>query len=156
MLTFSEIQDYQNHLDEHQDYITLMREYSSNEIFEEIIHFMDLAFPEWTSNRGIGNWSAEFVLTNIQNLEFLYDEIENNSSEVLKNIYLSLVYDYKRTQVEYGLMLKSRILNSFSLKHEELLFKNEHLPAIDFNVLYDELYSNYETQTLNIVTYLFI
>ncbi|WP_272023610.1 hypothetical protein [Olleya namhaensis] len=51
-----------------------MEEYSHLEIYKETIHFMDLAFPEWTTNKGVGFWAAEFILTSILNLEHLYEE----------------------------------------------------------------------------------
>lgn len=39
-----------------------MNEYSETELFNEIIHFMGISFPEWKTNRGIGFSTTEFIL----------------------------------------------------------------------------------------------
>ncbi|WJS93877.1 hypothetical protein NYQ10_17465 [Flavobacterium johnsoniae] len=36
------------------EYYDLMNEHSETELFTEIIHFMDMSFPEWKTNRGLG------------------------------------------------------------------------------------------------------
>jgi hypothetical protein len=76
----------------------LMAEHSGTELFKEIIHFMDISFPEWKTNRGIGFSAAEFILHCIEflsqcNLEKREDEF---SCESMKTLYLSVAEDYQR------------------------------------------------------------
>ncbi|SFJ00034.1 hypothetical protein [Olleya namhaensis] len=156
MPSISDFEDYQTQLDKHQDYILLNREYSHTEIFKEIILFMDSAFPEWTTNRGIGFWAAEFVLTAIQNLEHLYEDINNSSIQVLKDVYMSLVVDYKITKKQFTSVVIDTIIHNFEIEYNELLDENEYLPINDFKALYDELYNVYEIKILNKVTYNFM
>ena len=39
-----------------------MNEYSETELFKEIIHFMDMSFPEWKTNRSLGFTSIDFII----------------------------------------------------------------------------------------------
>lgn len=133
-----------------------MGEYSHIEIFNEIIHFMDLAFPEWSTNKGVGFWAAEFVLTAIQNLEHLYEESGLSSFEVLKELYLNLVCDYKNYKSQFSFALSDSILNDFEIEHDELLDENEHLSKEDYKVFYDKIYNAYQEKYLNKVTYVFL
>lgn len=155
MFSISEIQDYHDHLDQHQDYITLMEEYSHLEIYKETIHFMDIAFPNWTTNRGIGFWAAEFVLTSIQNLEHLYNETNSSSFETLKELYLNLVDDYENSKSQFSFAISNKILKDFELEYNVLLDENEQLPKNDFNALYDDIFNSYKIKTLNKITYNF-
>lgn len=156
MLTYHEILNCQDLQEQHTDYIYLMEEYSQTEIFKEIIHFMDLAFPEWTSNKGVGTWSAEFVLNAIQNLEYLNEKTDYSSFEVLKDIYMSLVEDYNISKTKYSLVIKDYILSDFEIEYREFLEENEYLPEKDFNALYYEIYNNYKTKILKTAIYDFI
>lgn len=155
MLTTSDIEDYHNHLEQHEDYIFLMGNYSHTEIYKEIIHFMDIAFPEWTSNNGIGFWAAEFVLSAIQNLEHLYGESNFSTFEVLKQLYLNLVDDYESFKSEFYFVIKDAIINNFEIEYNDLLDENEHLPENDFRAFYDALYNPYKVKVLNKITYNF-
>ena len=72
-----------------------MEEYSGTELFREIIHFMDISFPEWKTNREIGLSAAEFISYCIEflsqcTLDKRDDELNH---ELLKTIYLRVTED---------------------------------------------------------------
>lgn len=89
MITPIKILDFLDYQEKHRDYFLLINEYSGTELYKEIIHFMNLAFPEWTSNAGIGRWAAEFVLRAIQNIEYT-EEKGYTPLETLKDMYVGL------------------------------------------------------------------
>src|SRR5690606_18953598 len=95
-----QLEEHLDFLDQHSDYFILSGEHFGTELYKEIIHYMDIAFPEWTSHAGIGSWAAEFVLTGIQNLEY-YGEEEQTSAEMLRDIYVELAVDYKSFKESY-------------------------------------------------------
>lgn len=152
MFQYDELLDYH---EQHHDFFVLANEYSGTEIFKEIILFMYEAFPEWTSNRGIGEASAEFVLTAIQNLDYVYDDddCDYDSRQSLETIFLSLPEYYKRTKEWYEMKFKIRVVEDFGREFDEILSEKEHLPRNDFNAFYDELLSNYESKRLDEITY---
>ena len=45
-----------------EDYQILQNEYSGTEQLHEVLHFLDLAFPEWKTHKGLGAGAPEFVL----------------------------------------------------------------------------------------------
>ena len=100
MITPSNIQDFIDYREEHHDYFLLIQEYAKTMLYQEIIHFMNDAFPEWNSHAGIGSWSAEFVLTAIQNLEHT-EEKEYSQLETLKEMYVGLAEDYNSFKEKY-------------------------------------------------------
>ena len=153
MLTHYDILDYQDYLDEHEDYLHLMEEYSHTEIFIEIIHFMDIAFPEWITNKGVGFWAAEFVLTSIQNFEHLYEQPDFSSFEILKELYLNLVAEYRNSKISFSYVVKNAILDDFDIAHGEYLEENEHLPEHDFDALYKDLFNTYEEKYMEKIIY---
>lgn len=155
MITPYKILEFLDYREKHHDYFLLINEYSGTELYKEIIHFMNLAFPEWTSNAGIGRWAAEFVLTAIQNLEYT-EEKEYTSLETLKDMYVGLAEDYHSAKKEYQLSVLDDILYDFDLKYGDYLDENKDLPDNDFNALYQELYNNYKSEYLSRRTYSFI
>lgn len=155
MITPIKILELLDYREKHHDYFLLINEYSGTELYREIVHFMNLAFPEWTYNAGIGRWAAEFVLTAIQNLE--YTQEKNYSSlETLKEIYVVLAEDYQSSKKEYQFAILDEILEGFDQEYGDYLDENEHLPKNDFNALYHELYNNYQSEFLRKRTYEFI
>ena len=150
MVTKTQDIDYQQL---HEDYFLLMEEYSGTELYKEIIEFMYLAFPEWTSNKGIGTWAAEFVLAAMQNLEYLYDDDKHITKEnTFKDLYLTLVDDFNDFKSSYTFSFQDRVLNDFENEYTEFLEDNEHLPETDFKALYNELYNKfYEVQSKKVI-----
>lgn len=149
-----QLEEYIDFLDKHSDYFILKKQHFGTVRYKEIIHFMDIAFPEWTSNAGIGTWAAEFVLTGIQNLECIGEE-EQTSSEMLKDIYVELAEDYKSFKVFYQFHNHNTILDEFDKKYGEYLEGKEHLPTNDFNALYNELYKTFKSEYLRKRPYTF-
>jgi|GEM_PF-3248066 len=149
------IEDYQQHFDLHRDYFVLMEEYSSTELFKEMIHFMDLAFPEWTSNKGVGGWAAEFMLSNINELES-FNEKENYSSlNMLKDCYLSLADDYEKTKIQYSHIMNELLIAEFNNKFETELIEKSSLLTKEYDEFYDLLFKDFQEKSLNKITYNF-
>ena len=131
-------------------YYNLMDEYSGTELFNETMHFMDLSFPEWKTNRGIGFTSVEFIshcmaFLSECNLEKRENELNRES---LKTLYLSLAEDYARFKTEYQFIFSSLVLEKFHAEYEDEL-EDEYLT--DFR--YNDLYDTFLNQELVKVTY---
>ena len=114
---------------------------------------MDIAFPEWTTNKGIGFWAAEFILTSILNLEHIYEEASYSSFDILKDLYTNLVVDYKSTTKQFTSAVIDAIIYNFEIEYDEVLDENEHLSKEDYNFFYNKLYNAYQEKYLNKVTY---
>jgi len=147
MITPSNIQDFIDYREEHHDYLLLIQEYAETMLYQEIIHFMNDAFPEWNSHVGIGSWAAEFVLTAIQNLEHT-EKKEYSQQETLKEMYVGLAEDYNSFKEKYQFIILDDILKQFNSEHGAFLDENENLPEKDFNVLYEELFNKFKSSYL--------
>lgn len=87
---YYQIQQYIDALND--DYEILRNEYSGTELFTEVIHFLDWFFPNWKTNRGLGEGAPEFVLTTIRSTEdHFYD---SSQMEALRNLYLEIIDAY--------------------------------------------------------------
>lgn len=127
-------------------YKRLMNEHSETELFKEIIHFMDISFPEWKTNKGLGTSATEFILHCIDflsqcTLEKTGDELNSKS---LTTLYLSVAEDYERFKTEYQFIFSANVLEKFTAKFEEEL-EDEHLTDYRYNDLYDT-FLNHERQ----------
>lgn len=155
MLRKLDIENYQHHFDVHKDYFVLMEEYSETELFKEIVHFMNMAFPEWLTNRGIGGWAAEFILTNIQDLDY-FKELEDYSSlKKLTDCYLSVSTTYNTTKTQYSIVTNELLLQTFNNEFEIELSDNEYLSPKKFDAFYESLYTPYQNAFLNKISYNF-
>jgi hypothetical protein len=127
-----------------------MNEQSGTELFKEIIHFMDISFPEWKTNRGIGFSAAEFILHCIEFLSKCSLAIDNEGlkDKSLKTLHLSVAEDYQRFKTEYQFIFSSFVLEKFTV---ECVDKIEDEYLTDFK--YNKLYNAFLNQELNKVTY---
>ncbi|WPO78201.1 hypothetical protein [Flavobacterium sp. KACC 22761] len=120
------------------EYYDLMNEYSETELFKEIIHFMDMSFPEWKTNRGLGFTSFEFIRHCINFLTLC--NLEKNNGDLnlkfLKTIYLSLAEDYERFKMEYQFIFSSFVLDKFTAEYEQEI-EDEYFTDFRYNDLYD-------------------
>ncbi|OXB08408.1 hypothetical protein B0A81_08815 [Flavobacterium plurextorum] len=121
-----------------EQYYKLMNEYSGTELFKETIHFMNMSFPEWKTNRGIGFSAAEFIL---HCMEFLNQctmdkKDEDFNLESLKTIYLSVAEDYQRFKTEYQFLFSSFALEKFTAEYENEI-EDEYLTDFRYNNLFD-------------------
>lgn len=126
-----------------------MEEHSETELFKEIIHFMDISFPEWKTNKGLGFTSLEFVwhcidFLTLCNLE-KNDEVLNLKS--LKTVYLSLAEDYERFRIAYQSIFLAYALDKFTAEYEDEI-EDEYLTDFRYNYLYD-IFLNDELQKVN-------
>ncbi|SHG58068.1 hypothetical protein SAMN05444481_105200 [Flavobacterium frigidimaris] len=115
-----------------------MDEYSERELFKEIIHFMDISFPEWKTNRGLGFTSLEFIRHCIDFLTL--SSLEKNDKVLklryLKTVYMSLVEDYERFRMEYQFIFSSFALDKFSAEYADEI-EDEYLTDFKYNYLYN-------------------
>lgn len=155
MINQFHFEEFIQNREDHKDYYTLMEEYKGTELFYETLHFMDLAFPEWKSNKGIGTWAGEFVLLIIENNEYLDDREEYTFKEMLTNLYIDLADRYSDMQVEYRFAFDDRIISQFNNDKEFELNEKEHLPFKEYSVFYDMLFLEYKNEKLEKVTYNF-
>lgn len=155
MLNLNHIEDFIENREAHEDYYTVMEEYSNTELFQEIIHFMDIKYPNWKTNSGIGFWAAEFVHSNIQNNEYLLDRNEYSFRIMLENLYQELVYDYERMKSSFNMVYRDALLNDFENYYEDELEENNYLSEDEYSIFYDNLLSAFKIEHLKIVTYNF-
>ena len=123
-------------------YKTLMEEHSDTELFKELIHFMEIAFPEWKTNKGLGTTATEFISDSINflsqcNLEKRDDQLNKQS---LTQIYLSLAEDYERYKIQYQSIFFENTLEKFATEFEEEL-EDEFLTDFRYNDLYDNFFN---------------
>ena len=155
MLNQFHFEEFLDNREMHMDYYTVMEQYNETELLYEILHFMDLAFPEWKSNKGIGTWAGEFVLSIIENNEYLDDREEYTFKEMLTNLYIELADRYSDMQVEYSFAFDDRLISQFNIDKEFELKEKEHLPFEEYSVFYDKLFFEYKSEKLGYVTYNF-
>lgn len=92
------------------DFMILQMEYSNTELYKEIIAFMNVAFPLWNTFEGIGNCAPQFILSTIQNLDYI-DELNDKT---LALIYEDISSSYIDTLKFYQIEKNSRCLDMFS------------------------------------------
>jgi len=155
MLKKQDIENYQHHFDVHKDYFVLMEEYSETEMFKEIVHFMNMAFPEWLTNRGIGGWAAEFILTNIQDLDYFQKQKNYSSLKKLTDCYLCVSTAYHTTKTQYSVVANELLLQAFNHKFEIELSDKEYLSPKEFDIFHESLYTQYQDTFLNKICYNF-
>ncbi len=155
MLRKHDIENCHEYFDSHRDYITLMEEYSNTVLFKEMILFMDLAFPEWTTNRGIGGWAAEFIQSNIDSLDYFKEKVNLSTLDMLKDCYLSLADDYEKTKAQYSHIVNELLITEFNTKFETELIEKSNLAVKEYDEFYDLLFKDFQEKFLNKIAYRF-
>lgn len=155
MLYQSYIEDFIENREAHEDYYSVMEEYFNTELFQEIIHFMDIKYPNWKTNGGIGFWAAEFVNSAIQNNEYFLDRDEFSFKEMLVNLYEELDYDYERMKSNFDMVYNNVLFMDFENHYEDELEENNHLSEVDYTLFYNNLYATFKKEHLKIITYNF-
>jgi len=122
--------------------------YSSSEVYKEIIHFMDLAFPEWNSNYGIGKWAPEFINSTIESLDFLPEFSKDTSLNNLTAIYAELIDSYHSYKESYQKTLSIIIDHEFNLDYE-LEFINLEDDEIT------QLFNDFKTNKMKLIYFQF-
>lgn len=133
--------------DAHESYITLKFEYAEDEVFKEIIHFMDLRFSEWKTNKGIGYYAAEFVLNVIENTDYITTPMNRKGLEAL---YLELITEYPKWKRNF----KSSFVDNF----DNLFFSTLNDESEDYtdsmsDIEIDKAYNEHYHKALELVTY---
>lgn len=156
MFNYNHIEDFIDDRINHEDYYTLIEEYANTEIYNEIIHFMYLAFPDWNTNKGIGSWAAEFVLTSIRNLEYVHENEQTSYSDKLKDIYISLVDSYDDCKSMYQLSQTTRIVDVFENEYEGEIESISPIQKESYDLEWDKLYEAFKKEYLTHTAYDFI
>lgn len=146
-------EEFLDNLEKHSDYYQVMSQYHDTELFCETIQFMESAFPEWRTNKGLGYSAAEFMLhcmdfLSLTNLEKRDNDLNHKS---LKTVYLSVAEDYERFKRNYESAFLSSVLQKFHAEYENEL-EDEYLTDYRYNDLYD----TFLKQELEKVTYDFV
>tara|TARA_R110001583_G_scaffold44966_2_gene142198 strand:- start:10008 stop:10484 length:477 start_codon:yes stop_codon:yes gene_type:complete len=145
-----------SYIEEQLPYHAIKNEYSGTLILVEALLFMDQAFPEWKTNKGVGKWAAEFMYDSLESLAYLDDEdTEYSSFEILKNLYEVLVDNYQRKKGSYSYAIIDSIKRDFDIANEDFEYDNEHLSVEDYIALYNMKLAEFEIEYLKIVTYNF-
>ena len=135
--------------DEHESYITLKCEYAENEVFKEVIHFMDLRFSAWKTNKGVGYYAAEFVLNVIENTDYITTPMNRKGLEAL---YSELVTEYPKWKRNY----KSSFLDNFdNLFFSTLKDDSEDYEDSMSDIEIDKAYNEHYHKALELETYNF-
>lgn len=135
-----------------EQYYKLMNEYSGTELLKETIHFMNISFPEWKTNRGIGFSAAEFILHCMEFLSQCNLSIDNKelNHESLKTLYLSVAEDYQRFKTEYQFIFSSFAVEKFTAEYADEI-EDEYITDFKYNDLFD----NFLKKEFGKVTYNF-
>tara|TARA_B110000208_G_scaffold170579_1_gene212271 strand:- start:89372 stop:89851 length:480 start_codon:yes stop_codon:yes gene_type:complete len=147
------INEYIDNREQHQDYYTLIEEYYETELFKEIIHFMNIAFPEWKTNKGIGFWAGEFILNSILNNEYLTDVEEFSQRDLLITLYSELEIEYKKCKNQYTFVFNDSIMDEFNIECKILLDEKEHLNDLEYSIFYNQLFYKFKSKKLLKITY---
>ena len=77
-------------------YDQILYNYSGSVQLEEILHFLELAFPDWKTNGGLGAFAPEFV---IWVLDHTSESYQNDSFlDFLKFVYFEIADEYSKFQ----------------------------------------------------------
>lgn len=127
-----------------------MNEHSETELFKEIIHFMDISFPEWKTNKGLGTSATEFILHCVDFLSqcTLGKRANELNSEALTTLYVNVAEDYERFKTENQFIFSALVLEKFTTQFEDN-FEDEYLT----NYRYNHLYDTFLNEELGKVTY---
>ena len=147
--------DYVDYMEQHESYSRLMEEYSQTEIFKEIINFLNITYPKWSTNHFLGSWAAEFVETTIQNLESLQDGEEHTKSEILANIQDEITNRFDDTFINYQSIFSEQLIINFESTFDDELYDNRHLPYQEYSDFYDNLFNAFEKNEKDKIIYNF-
>jgi hypothetical protein len=152
------LEDFVDFQNEHEDYILLMEEYSNTELFKETILFLDIAFPEWKTNNGVGSSAAEFVLNIMNENENLAFE-DSFSKDKFKELYEDIVFLYKVYKENFKSQLLTIINNKVNLLYEEefeILENDVKISAKDYLAYCNVAKEKFKEIFMDKITYDFI
>ena len=149
---------YASQMEEQLPYHAIKNEYDESLLLKEALLFMDQAFPEWKTNRGVGKWAAEFMYDSLESLAYLDDDdddddTEYSSFETLKNIYEVLVENYQRMKGSYSYAFNNSIFRDFDIANEDFDYDHEHLSVENYIALYKIQLADFKEEQLKIVTF---
>tara|TARA_R110002012_G_scaffold108009_1_gene250291 strand:- start:7585 stop:8034 length:450 start_codon:yes stop_codon:yes gene_type:complete len=101
--------------------------YSGSVQLEEILHFLDLAFPKWKTNGGLGAFAPEFV---IWILDHSSESYQNDSFfDFLKFVYFEIADEYSKYEESQAFSFELECIKYFSEDSEafyETLSEDEY------------------------------
>ncbi|QTE21014.1 hypothetical protein [Polaribacter cellanae] len=106
-------------------------------LLEEIIYHMDINFPDWLTNQGVGKLAGFFIWTIFEEINKLkIITVDENFKKRIGSTYIFLKSINKQV-FEYEL------LNKFNNDFEEQMNKCRYLPTETFEKLCDEAFQFY-------------
>jgi len=130
-----------------EDYQILQNEYSGTEQLHEILHFLDLAFPEWKTNEGLGVGAPEFVLWVVNHtIEACHT---NSMREYLKLLYIEIADSYQTSKEFHTNSFKENCYCDFIQMDDDLFFEKfetDFESLSDFQI--DDLFKKYHSDKL--------
>jgi hypothetical protein len=129
------------------DFMILQTEYINTELYKEIIAFMNVAFPLWNTFEGIGNCAPQFILSTLQNLDYI-DELNDKT---LTLIYEDISSSYIETLKFHQIDKNSRYLNMFS----SFCFNNDLDTDEWSDYEYELKFQKYKKHLMSCITYAF-
>jgi len=99
--------------------ISLEYENEFIEQYHEIIDFLNVSFPEWTTHSGVGSMSSELISACLKANETIYEDEDLTKKEQLKMIYTRAISLYKYYREEYKLVFAQHCVDSFFGEHED-------------------------------------
>ncbi|RXG16555.1 hypothetical protein [Leeuwenhoekiella aestuarii] len=106
--------------------------YSGSVQLEEILHFLDLAFPKWKTNGGLGEFAPEFV---IWILDHSSESYHNDSFfDFLKFVYFEIAEEYPKYEESQAFSFDLECIEYFPEESEafyEALSEDEYKAQLE-------------------------
>ena len=87
--------------------------------YDEVVDFLNVSFPEWTTHSGVGSMSSELISACLKANETIYEDEDLTKKEQLKMIYSRIIQLYKHYREEYKLIFAQHCADSFFEEHED-------------------------------------
>ena len=114
-----------------QSYDLIENLYSGTVQLEEVLHFLNLAYPKWKTNGELGAFAPEFVLWILEHTEYFYKS--KSFLEYLKALYAEIVDEYDSYQEEQAFSFDLECIALFSEDLEDIGALNDGAYKAELN-----------------------
>ena len=114
-----------------QSYDLIENLYSGTVQLEEVLHFLNLAYPKWKTNGELGAFAPEFVLWILEHTEYFYKS--KSFLEYLKALYAEIVDEYDSYQEEQAFSFDLECIALFSEDLEDIGALNDEAYKAELN-----------------------
>ena len=118
--------------------ITLEYENEFVQEYHEIIDFLSVSFPEWTTHSGVGSMASELITACRKANESIYTDKDLSKKEQLESIYANIIKIYGYYREEYKLTFAQHCVDTFFDQHENFynykmkgMLKNKYQKHVD-------------------------